>query len=104
VNKAKNRLQQGFAVVELAIFVVVIVAVSGIGYWAISKSKATTTITSNIASIEPVSGPTGKGVKVIAPQNTIYSGTYQVNTKPVQAALNNSAQHKFFGLSFSFLC
>ncbi|MEI6237794.1 MAG: hypothetical protein WCP03_04315 [Candidatus Saccharibacteria bacterium] len=40
-----KKMQQGFAVVELAIFVVVIVAVAGIGYWALKSSKAVSSLT-----------------------------------------------------------
>lgn len=38
--KKQSDRQMGFAVVEVAIFIAVIVAVAGIGYWALNKSKA----------------------------------------------------------------
>ncbi|MEI6237104.1 MAG: metallophosphoesterase [Candidatus Saccharibacteria bacterium] len=41
--KTNKKLQKGFAVIEMAIFVVIIIAVSAIGYWSVSRSKATTT-------------------------------------------------------------
>ncbi|MEI6237793.1 MAG: CHAP domain-containing protein [Candidatus Saccharibacteria bacterium] len=81
MNITKNKLQQGFAVIELAIFVVVITAISGIGYWAVSKSKAAVTANSDIASITPSSGPIGTQIKF--KPKTKYAGHYAVNVKKV---------------------
>jgi hypothetical protein len=86
VNKTKNKLQQGFAVIELAIFAVVIIAVAGIGYWAINKSKAVGTVVQDIAIIDPIAGPAGTPVTLKAPTGDIYKGAYEINFLPASEA------------------
>lgn len=79
MNKTKNRLQQGFAVVELMIFVVVIVAVGCIGYWALRQSRAAS-YSPNIANIYPTQGLAGKTKIKFTPVSN-FAGHYRVDVR-----------------------
>ncbi|MEI6851072.1 MAG: hypothetical protein WCK26_03845 [Candidatus Saccharibacteria bacterium] len=82
MTKTRNKLQRGFAVIELAIFVVVITAVSGIGYWAVSKSKAVTS---------PVT------ITITAPVDTT-SSYQQGGSVPVRFSTNQIIRTGEFGV------